>query len=307
MSGDRQSTGLDEYRDSNRLNDNISGNAGNAHTQNGGHDHDQQTGEVDIVVLYEGENEIAHIKADGGQGDGADDYADDYAADTDADSGAGALYGSGDNLVHAHAGLLPEPAGSYGGENTYHGAEKRRVADKHHAQQCYERNDKMPLSLQHLCGLRNIFLGKTGEAKPLRLEVDGEEQTEVVEEGRYEGRQHDRRVADAEELGHDEAYRTHYRGTELTAGGGYRLYRSGEVLLVASPLHKRNSNCTGGCHIGDSGAVYHAQESRGNYRYLRRTAGGLTHEGQREIIDEVRESAVLQECTKDNEHENVGS
>ncbi len=172
MSNQRNRTGLDEHRHGYSLHDDVSGYAGDAHAQDGRHDHDQEAGEVNIISLYHRENQVAHIEAHGGQGDGADDDADDDAAHTDGNRALRAFHGSFQNFRGAHAGFLADPASCHGDKDRNHGCIERREAGEHEADEADERQHQVALLFDDYHGVRNIFLRDTGEAQALRFEVN---------------------------------------------------------------------------------------------------------------------------------------
>src|SRR5699024_11340888 len=96
-----------------------------------GHDHHQQTGEVDAAVVHDGQDEVAHVQPQAGEGDGADDDADDHAAHPHGDGSPGPLHGGGDDLVPGHAGVPAQPAGGHGGEDGDDGGVEGGIAHAH--------------------------------------------------------------------------------------------------------------------------------------------------------------------------------
>ena len=95
----------------------------------------------------------------------------------------------------------------------------------------------MPLLLDHLHGIGNIFLGQAGKAQTHGLKMHRQEQAHIVQQCRHNSRQHNLRIANAQKLRHNKAHGTHNRRTELTARRSNCLYCPGKFFAIAGLLH----------------------------------------------------------------------
>ena len=165
----------------------------------------------------------------------------------------------------------------------------------------------MPLFLQHLYRIGNIFGSQSRKSQALCLKMNAVKQRKVIEKRRDDGRQHHPGIADRHELRHDKSHGAHDRRGKLSASGGHRLHRSGKFLFISGLLHQRNRDGSGCGHIGNCRAVNHAHQRRGDDRNLGRSTGRASHQCQADIIDKLGKSAVFKEGTKQNKDENIGS
>ena len=306
MRDERKRARLDEDRHRDGLHDDIGSDARDTHAKDRGHDHDEEACEVNVIALYDGQDEVAHIEPHGCQSDGTDDDADDDAAHADRDRTFRPFDDRFQDLGRAHAGILTKPAGADGDKDGDHGRIERGEAGKHQPDEADERKHQMPLLLDDDHRIRDILLCDAGESETFRLKMDRQQKADVVEERRCDGGECHIGVRQIQKFRHDEADRAHDRRGELTACRCHGFDSAGKFLLVARALHERNGDGTGRRDIGDGRAIDHAHETGGDDRHLRRAAGCTADKRQREIIDEFREAAVLQESTEDDEKENIG-
>ena len=258
-----------------------------------------------MAVADHAQDQVAEVQAEAGHIDRADDDADDDAADAHADGAAAALHRRLHDGLEIHARLPAEERHGDGHKNCDNRGEQRRIAGEHQRQQHDQRNEQMAARPKHLACLGDVLLRKAGKAEPLGLQVHRVEQGKVIQERRNRRRQHHLRVADAHKFRHDKADCAHDRRGELATGGGHRLDRRREILLVARFFHQRNGDRAGRRHVGDGRAVNHAHQRGSDHRHLRRTAGGLPHQRQRDIVDELGKAAVFEKRAEEHEHEDI--
>ena len=307
MRDERHSPCLDQDRNSDGLHDDVGGNTGNAHAKDGGHDHDEEACEVKVIVMNDGQDEVAHVEPHRSQCDCTDDDADDNAADTDRNRALRAFDDSRQNLVRCHSRILAEPAGADCDKDGNDSGIERREACEHEADQADERKNQVSLLLEDDLHVRNIFLGNAGKAETLCLEVDGKKKSNVVEKRRGHCGKRYVGVRQVQEFCHDKADSAHDRRRELAARRCDGFDSARKFLLVTRTLHERNRDRAGRCDIRYRRTINHAHEAGCNDSHLRRAARCLTDKCQREIIDEFGKSAVLQESAKDNEEKKYTS
>ena len=121
------------------------------------------------------------------------------------------------------------------------------------------------------------------QVQPTRHQVHDGEDADIVQQGREDRGNDDRGVGHLEELGHDEGRRAHDRRSDLPAGAGRGLDPTREMAGIAQPLHVGNGQRPGRHGIGHGRARDRAEEGRGHYRDLGRSAGILPGEDRRVV------------------------
>ena len=250
--------GVDQDRHGDGLDDDVGRDAGHAHAEDDGHDHDEEACQVDAAVVHDGQDQVAHVQAHAGERDRADDDTDDDAADPDGNGALGAFRRGGDNLVPAHARIFAQPAGHDGGENGNDGRQQRRIPGEHQPDEGNQRQDQMSLFLQDFRGLGDVFPGQAGKAQTFRFKVDGEEQSQIIQESGHDGRHHDDGVAQVQEFRHDEAHGAHDGRAELASRRRDGFDGAGEFFPVARAFHQGNRDGSRGRHVRDGRSVDHA-------------------------------------------------
>ena len=258
-----------------------------------------------MSVAHDAQNQVAEVQTQAGHVDRADDHADDDAADAHADGAAAALNRRLNDGFKIHAGILADPRHRDGHENGDNRGEQRRIARKHQPQQHDQRDEQMTALPEHLARMGDVLFGQTRKPQPLGFQMHGIQQGQIIQKRRNRRRQHDLRIADAHELRHNEADRAHDRRGKLTAGRSNRFNRRGKILFIARFFHQRDGDGSGRRHVGDCRAVDHAHQGRRDDRNLGGAAGRLPDQRQRDIVDELRKTAVLEECTEKHEYEDI--
>ena len=184
MGNKRQHPRLDKDRNSNRLDNDIRRNAGNAHPQNSGHDHDKETGKVHMIILQKRQNKVAYVESHGCQCDCTDNDADDDAAHPYGNGAPRPLNNSGNNLISCHSRFFTKPACRHSDENRNNCCIKRRESRKHQPDKAHQGKDKMSLLFYHRQCIGNIFPGDSRKSEPLRFKMNRQKQTDIVEQRR---------------------------------------------------------------------------------------------------------------------------
>ena len=123
------------------------------------------------IIINNIQNQITHIQAHTGKGYCANDYADNNAAHTYRNRTLSTFNRSIQNDFGSHASFLTQPASSNGAKNREYCCVKRSVASKHQANEHDERNYQVPLLLDNLHGIRDIFLGQAGKSQAHGLKM----------------------------------------------------------------------------------------------------------------------------------------
>ncbi len=130
--------------------------------------------------------------------------------------------------------------------------------------------------------------------------------TEEVHRGRHDRRQDDVPERDFQELHHQERGRTQNRRRDLSAGRRRRFDGTGEVRLVADPLHGRDGERTGHYRVGDRGARDHAHQGRRQHADLGRAAGVTTGDAMREVDEQLAQADADGDHAEQHEMEHIG-
>ena len=152
---------------------------------------------------------------------------------------------------------------------------------------------------------RQVCPRQPAHAGALGLEMHREEHGQIVEQGRQEGPDGHREVADIEELGHDEGGGAHDRRHDLAAGRRHGLDRPREGRAVADLLHQRDREDAGGHHVRDRAARYRAEQAAGHHRHLGRPAGRRAGERQGEVHEQLACLGSLDEGAEQDEQDDV--
>ncbi len=163
----------------------------------------------------------------------------------------------------------------------------------------------MPVRRQRAPGVRALVLRQAAQAGAAGLQVDHRERGEVVEERRDHRGADDLGVRHVQRLGHDERDRAHDRRHDLPAHARRRLDGAGEHRRIAEALHERDRELADGQHVGDAGARDRPHQPRRDDRDLGRAALGVADQAEREVVEELDHSGVLEERAEQDEQEDV--
>ena len=307
--------------------DAVVGGGGHAHAQHDAAHHGQhQTDDGGVASqLHDGVDE------DGGQtgdGDAAGDDARHAAGHGHSDRAAGtgfqrlhrgeegALAGGGQRLagrlgllaVRAALALQEEVHRAHhdGGQNGIgRGVGHSLAAGGHQPHQQDQGDDQVAVAGQH-APLGQLLPGNALQTQLLRLQMDGDKNTGEVQDGGQDGLDGHLGVGQLHVLRHQEGGSAHDGGHDLTAGGGGRLYRAGELGLIAGLLHHGDGERAGGHGVAHGRAGHHAAQGGGDDGHLGRAAAGPAGQPVGEADEEVGDAGALQERAENDEQNDVG-
>ena len=156
--------------------------------------------------------------------------------------------------------------------------------------QCDQRNQQIALGEQGLEELRQMLFGESLQPGFLCFQVDCDEYTGKIQEGRDDRFDRNRAVRRTCVFCHQEGSSAHNRRHDLSAGRCSRFYRACEFRFVTGSFHHWNGDRTCSNGIADRGAGNHTAEGRGDDRDLRRTAVRTARDGIRQLDEEVRDA-----------------
>ena len=284
--------------------DDVVRGGGNAHAKHDAADHRQEQSD-DEVTVGEADHVGDELAAETGHRDAHGDDTGDAAGDTDGDAVLTAVFKAVDELGRGHAVILVDEADGDGSDGGIDGALGHGLTADDHVDQQDQGQEQVDLG-KELAPLGQLFARQTLEAELLGLEVHAEEDAEEVQERGQDRADDDLGILKAGHFRHDERRSAHDRGHDLTAGGGSRLDRAGELAGIAGLLHHRDGDGTGGNGVTDGGAGDHAAEGGGNDRDLCRAAARPADQRVGAVDEEVGNARRFKEGAEHQEQRDVG-
>ena len=152
---------------------------------------------------------------------------------------------------------------------------------------------------------RQLLLRDSGKPQLLRLQMDGNKNACKIQHRGKNRARNDVGIRNADKIRHQECRSAHDRRHDLSARRCRSLYRACKFRLIARLLHHRDCDRARCDRVSHRRPGHHAAERRGNDRNLGGTSRISAGRTVCKLNEEVRNSGPLQECTENNEHDNV--